>query len=504
MVAGVAQTLTAGTVLTGPNSLKYAVSQTGVYNPGANVPVTSIDTGANTNLAVGSYLNWSSVKPNMQSNCQVSVAITGGANAEDDNTLRNRVYLALQSPPQMGNNQQLVNISSSVDGVIQQAFVYSNFNGAGTQLVALTGYQTQSYIGRDIPHVNNDGYVKPYGLNTLQPGLQAQTSGFGAYNQYTLASKNFGQNLSADTSAIYGQLPGTIANPYATVITTVNNVPSDIAAVLSIPYPVGASSNGYGGGWLDYTPFPVPDGYYNTDGYCKVLSVQGAATTLNGQTGFGITIKAASSGSVHTNPPYVSSLTYNNNTPTPGITRVQWVNRSDAQNSGWLVVTATILAATDNGNDTWSLVLDTPLTFATGAVDFYGNTGVAVGDFIFPACANAQSYLNTIMTNYALLGPGQVTSGQGLLALGASRYPSSNAQFPTVMGVQVERGLVSSYQEVYTASVNSAAYVPNSTVNYASAFNTVYTAPATNSPPNIYVPRNIALYPAEFYNYGHG
>ena len=58
--------------------------------------------------------------------------------------------------------------------------------------------------------------------------------------------------------------------------------------------------------------------------------------------------------------------------------------------------------------------------------------------------------------------------------------------------------------EEILASVNSAAYVPNSTVNYASAFNTAYTAPATNSPPNIYVPRNIALYPAEFYNYGHG
>ncbi len=516
LLATVPQTLIAGTTLTGPNSLQYQVTTTGVYNPNQNVPVNSVDTGVSTNLAIGNIMTWTSPQPNMKSTCLVSIAITGGANAEDDDTLRSRLYLTLQSPPQMGNDQQVISVAGSVDGLIQQAFVYSNFNGAGTQLVALTGYQTTSYVGRDIPHLQFDGYVKPYGISQLQPGLVAQTGSgplaYGAYNTYTSYTKNLGQNLSADTNAIYGQLPGPIANPYATVITTVNNVPADVGAVLTLPYPVGAGTNGFGNGWVDFTPWPNPDGYYVNDGYCKVTAVQGTGTVVGGQTGFGITVRAPSSGAVHTNPPYASALNYSNNTPIPGTTHIQWVNRSDLQDSGWLVVTATVLGAQDNGNDTWNLVLDIPLVFGDGGTDFYGSqatwsdgyshAGVAVGDFIFPASVNAQNYLNTLMQQFALLGPGQVTSNQGLLVLGASRYPSANAQFPNVLGVQAERGLVSQNNEVYAASVNSSSFVLGAQRNLASAYNTAYSPPAVNAPPNIFIPRNIGFYTQEIYGFG--
>ncbi len=464
--------------------------RTGTYNPNANVPISSVDQGAQTNLAVGNILNWSSPLPNMQTTCLVSIAVTGGADAEDDNTLRNRLYLALQSPAQMANGQQIITVAGSVDGLIQQPFIYSNFNGAGTQLITLTGYQTTSYIGRDIPHLPLDGYVKPYGVNQLQPGLIPQVGGQGAFNQYTLAAANLGQNLSSDTSAIYGQMPGPVANPFATVIATVNNQPSDIATVLTLPYPVGAPTNGYGNGWVDFTPWPNPDGYY-VENACTVVSVQGTGTVIGGQTGFGITIAAPSSGIIHTNPPFVSSQTYSANTPTPGQTHISWVNRSDAQDTGWLTVTATVLGATDNTNDTWSIILDTPLVFGVDGYDFYGNTEVAVGDFIFPASVNGQSYLNGMMQQYALLGPGQVTASQGLIVLGASRYPSPNAQFPNVIGVQAERYLVSNNQEVYSASVNPQ-----------SAYNTAYNPPTVNAPVNIWIPRNLGFYPTEIYNFG--
>ena len=490
LFASVPQTLIVGSTLTGPNSLQYQVSQTAIYNPNDSVPITSVDLGSQTNLPVGSILSWSSVLPNMQSVCLVSIAVTGGADTEDDSTLRSRVFLTLQSPPQMGNGQQMVQVAGSVDGVIQQAFVYSNFNGAGTQLIALTGYQTSSYIGRDIPHLQLDGYAKPYGVSQLQPGLQVQAGGYGAYNKYTLAAHNLGSNLSTDTSAIYGQMPGTVANPYATVITTVNNTPSDVAAVLTLPYPVGSSVNGLGGGWLNSSAWPVPDGYYVTNN-CAVLSVQGVGTIIAGQKGYGITISAPSSGTTHTSPPHTSSLTYSSNTPTPGATKIQWVNRSDEQDTGWLVVTAKVIAATDNANDTWSLVLDTPLVFGTSGTDFYGNTAVAVGDFIFPASTNAQNYLNVLMDQFAMLGAGQVTSAQGLLTLGASRYPSPSAVFPSVIGVQTERALVTQNAEVFAASVNPA-----------SAYNTAFNAPTTNAPPNIFIPRNLGFYPSENYNFG--
>lgn len=503
--ASIPITLQVGSLLTGPNSLSFQVSQYGVYNPGSNVPVVSVAQGSQVNLPVGTLLTWNPAQANMQPNCTVSVAITGGVNTEDDATLRNRIYLTLQSPPAMGNGQQLVTLSGLVDGQIQQAFIYGNFNGAGTQLIALAGYQTNSYIGRDLPHLLTDGYVKPYGVLGLQPGLIAQPTTNGPYNIYSTPgyqngeAGNYGQNLSVDTSAIYGQLPCGVANPFATVVTTVNNVPTVLATVMTLPYPEGSPTNGIGGGWQDPVPWPNPDGYYVTSPPA-VTSVQGAGTVISGgqtgASGFGINIAAPSSGAIHTNPPYTSYLSYNNNTPTAGATHLQWVNRSDFQDTGWLTVTATVLDFKDNGNDTWQLVLDTPLVFGTDGYDFYNNTEVAVGDYIFPASLNAQNYLNAVMLQYSLLGPGQATASSGLLSLGASRYPASNTQFPAIMGSQVEKYLETTFQEVYTASVNPL----NGT-----AVNTAYALPAVNAPPNCYVPHQIAFYPIEIWGYGnHG
>lgn len=513
LVSTVPITLSVGSILTGSNSLQFQVARFGVYSPGSNVQIASVDRGSQTNLSVGSILTWQNSQANMQSTCQVSVAVTGGIDAEDDATLRNRLYLSLQSPAAMGNGQNLTTLSGAVDGLVQQAFVYSNFNGAGTQLITLAGYQTSSYIGRDIPHLLSDGYVKPYGVLGLSPGLLPQTAaqsglssaGYGAYNYYSAAygntdAGNYGSNLSADTSAIYGQLPGGVANPYATVITTVNNVPSNLAAVLTLPYPVGSAQNGFGNGWVDAAPFPNPDGFYVTTAPA-VVSVQGVNSTISsgGQTtppaaGFGITITAPSTGLIHTNPPFVSKQVYNNNSPTAGASHINWVNRSDAQENGWSVVQATIIDFKDLGNDTWQLILDTPLTFGSDGYDFYSNTEVAIGDYIFPASVNAQSYINQIMIEYALLGPGQATASQGLLALGAARFPSSNANFPTTIGVQLEKALVENFNEVYQAVVSPT----NGT-----AVNTAYLAPSVNSPPNIFVPHQIGLFPIEFWGFGN-
>jgi glutamine synthetase type III len=95
------------------------------------------------------------------------------------------------------------------------------------------------------------------------------------------------------------------------------------------------------------------------------------------------------------------------------------------------------------------------------------------------------------MAQYAILGPGQVTSSQGLILLGAARYPSQNAQFPNVIGAQFESTLVKSYNEVLACSVSPS-----------SAYNTAFNAPAVNAPPSIWIPQNIAFYPYEIYNFG--
>ena len=65
--AGTSQTLIIGTLLTGPNGLQYQVSQTSLYAPNANVPVVSVASGSQANLAVSSIMTWASPQPNMAS-----------------------------------------------------------------------------------------------------------------------------------------------------------------------------------------------------------------------------------------------------------------------------------------------------------------------------------------------------------------------------------------------------------------------------------------------------
>ena len=519
LVASQNQTLITGTLLTGPTGLTFQVQYTGVYANGQAVNVVCVNTGANTNINTGSIMTWQAPTGTMQSSAIVTVACTGGVDAEDDETFRNRIYLAIQSPPGMGNATQVITTSASVDNIIQQAFTYANFNGAGTQLIALTGYQTNSYIGRDIPHLPYDGYVSIYGNTVFNPSLQLQTGatplpgpnpnglGFGAYNQYTLAGNNFGQNLASDSSAIYGQLPATVANPFATVITTVNNIPSQVNAVLTLPYPVGASPNGLGGGWLNATPWPVPDGFYVQD-YCSVVPfVSAPSVAYPGQTqgpnsATCFTISAPSGGAFNTSNPNVSSLTYTNHTPVLGQTQIQWINRSDANQAGWQVVTATVMDAYDNGNNTWTITLSVPFAFAPGTSDFYGNTGLAIGDFISPAATNGQTYLNNILAGYAVLGPGEVTSNQGLIALGAARYPSGNTSFSETLGAPVEK-ILEVNNEVFSAELSPG---PGSNVVGAgivyNCYNTAYVSPTNNAPPSIWVPWQIGWEPNESWNFG--
>lgn len=440
-VTASSQTLNTGMTLTGSNSLQYQVSVSGVYTNGQNVPVVAVDQGQNTDLGIGAILTWTSPPPNSQSNVPVSVALTGGSDIETDSQARARLYATIQNPPGSGNAQQLINLSSSVDPIVQGGFVYSNFNGAGTQLIALVGYQTDGYyIGRDIPHLLTDNI-----------SLNSSSS------PYNTLSQNFGNNLSNDASVIYGQVAAGVSNPYATYITTVNNQPADTAFLLTLPFPIGSPVNGTGNGWLNFQGYtwPNPDGVYVSNA-CKVTSVTNSTN---------ITISAGSAGHATT-------------VPTPGLTLIQWVNRSGVAGNGWQIIQAKVLSAVDNSNDTWTITLDTPLT--CGGVDYYGNTQVAVGDYIFPASINSQNYLDTVMGTFAALGPGQVTAITGLLAIGANRQPVASANFSPYVGSQFLQNLTAENSEMY-----SAQFLYNSTGG---------NSPTIAAPPEIWIPRNLGFY----------
>jgi hypothetical protein len=447
LISTASQTLVVGMLLSSTNSLQYQVATSGVYAPNANVPVISVDQGSDTNLGIGIILTWENPLPLMQTTSPVSVALTGGSDQETDAQARTRLIETIQNPPQAGNAQQMINLSTSVDPLVQAGFLYSNYAGAGTQLIALVGYQTDGYyIGRDIPHLLSDN---------IALGSGGDTSPYNAF------SVNYGNNLANDASIIYGTLPAGVANPWATVVTTVNNIASSLTFLLNLPNPIGSPVNGVGGGWLNYSGYtwPNPDGTYVSNN-CQVTAV---TDSLH------ITVQAASV--AHSN----NKTTY----PIAGQTLINWINRSGVANNGWQIVTAKVLVATDNGNDTWSITLDTPLTTG-GVADYYGNLQVAIGDYIFPASVNAQNYLDTVMLSFANLGPGQVTSLIGLQAIGANRQPSASAGFSYYVDGQFTQALSANNPEIY-----SAQYLYNSTGA---------NAPTPTTPPQIYIPQNIAFY----------
>ena len=267
------QTIVQGSLLNGPNSLQYQVSITGVYNNAANVPVESVNTGANTNLEVGETLTWINQPFNAQPTVPVSLVITGGTDAETDDALRARVLAIIQFPPQAGNGSQLINLAGTIDPVVQAAFVYGNYNGAGTLLITLVAAPTSSYIGRDIPHLVLDNYIPgtvlsggiPSPSTNIQYGLINDGTTTTPYNKYAYTDssytvlKNTGSNLSNDTSAIDGQLPLNTGNSFATAITTVNNLPTAISLALALPGPVGISNNiSAGSGFVNAQTWPNP------------------------------------------------------------------------------------------------------------------------------------------------------------------------------------------------------------------------------------------------------
>lgn len=405
IVCSVSTTVTTGTTLTGPNGLLYQVSQGGVFANGASIEIQSVDVGSQTNLPIGSIFTWNNTPAATQATCAAFTAITGGSDLENDSSARTRLQAHLQNPPAMGNWQQLVELASSSDPLVQTAFVYPVVNGPGTQHIAVVGAQTTASVNRDIPAI---------------------------------------PNLSNVTSAILGQIAaGTTAG---TVVTTVANVTFDVTFKLIIPYPIGASTNGVGGGWLDFTPWPTPDGSVVTTA-CSVASVTNSTNFKINAVAGSTSIKA-------------------------GITNISWIDKSDSAGNGWQITTATVTAFTDNGDNTYSVTINTP--FPT----------VAVNDFIFPASTNGQNYLTAVLQQFALLGPGQKTSQPSLLPM-AQRQPLTTALYPDTVDVQFLRALVNAGQEV-----DSADFYYRQFTNQEPALPSV-----VNNPPNIFVPGRVAFIP---------
>lgn len=363
--------VTEGTQLSSAGGLVFEVIQGGIYSNGEQIQIRSVDVGSQTNLPAGTILTWISTPANAKST-SITTAITGGCDVETDAAAQSRLQSRFSNPPSLGNWQHLVELISAFDTIGSQVWIYSCANGPSTQHIAISTPQSVSYVGRDVP-------VNP--------------------NMANIASATFG-NVAA------------YAN---TVITSVSNVPFDVAFKITIPYPIGSSNNSStvsGGGWLDFNPFPVPDGYF-----FNFSSVSAVTSTVN----FTINLK-------------------NGNTKCiPNLTRISWIDRSNSSGNGWIVKTAKVIAVTENLTlNTYTLTIDTPFT------------GITVGDYIFPAMTNGQNYLNTVLEQFGLLGPGQKTDVPSIVNI-ASRNPSVN-DIPSIIDSQFLSALVTDNNQTVKAA----------------------------------------------------
>jgi hypothetical protein len=215
------------------------------------------------------------------------------------------------------------------------------------------------------------------------------------------------------------------------------DLPCDVAIQMALPSAPSAQPPGPGGGWIDGAPWPPSNG---TDGARITAITSPTVVTINATT---------------TTP------------PSPGGTHVAWVSSTT-----WTVVTATVVSYTGSSG-AWVLTLDTPLP------------GVANNNYIFPASTNQATYLTSLLTSFASMGPGEWSSNATVLQRGF-RHPIPGLVAPYAMGNIQLGNLIRSATEVQDAFYIYRQF-------------TTPTVPASISipptiAPNVFIPNNIGFY----------
>lgn len=236
-----------GSQLIDSTGLRYQVQTSGTYANGALIPILAVDLGSRTNHAAGDTLTWVSAPPFCNSKQLVATGgLTGGSDAENNDTARARLLARLQNPPGSGNWAQIAKFATDSTPIVQAAFVYPAVNGPSTVHVAVVGYAAPApavppSVNRDVNATVMAGTVVPY---------------------------------------VLGQVPEFVE----TIVTTVTNVPVDVSIGLTLPAAPTASPAGPGGGWIDGTPWPAISGTVQTYANVTAIAVGGSSFTVNAPT----------------------------------------------------------------------------------------------------------------------------------------------------------------------------------------------------------------------------
>jgi uncharacterized phage protein gp47/JayE len=185
--------LPSGTPITRGDGVGYTTTSDGVWsgttvtvNAVANADPTGL-TGAFGNCSVGTVMNLGTSIAGIGSTGSVTTAFTGGADVENDTSLRSRMLQAYQNVPQGGAQKDYVTWALQVSGVTR-AWCNPNGFGAGTVVV---------YAMLDSAESGNNGF--PVGTNGVATGEWRGVAATG--DQLTIA--NYIYPLRPATALVY-------------------------------------------------------------------------------------------------------------------------------------------------------------------------------------------------------------------------------------------------------------------------------------------------------------
>ena len=398
-----------GRQLTDASANRFEVTRGGIYaNTEANVlvPVRALSVGSSTNHAAGDKLQWVSAPPG----CDPDVTVAGqglinGGDAEDNESYRSRILSVYRDPPGGGNPEQVIESGEASYPSVVKCFCYPVVQGAGSMDAAVIAAPTATNKSRVIATAIMEGYVKPF---------------------------------------MYGKFP---VPPEGFNITTAADVNTDVALAIALPEAPTAQPPGLGGGWLDGSPWPAPDGltYFK----CVTTAVTDSSTfTVDAQTA-----------------------------PIANVTRISWVSPYD-----WKLYTGLVTTVSGSAGD-YTVTVDTPFS------------SIAVGCYIFPAAQNMQTYVNAALGHFAKLGPGEKTSNASALRRGF-RHPAPTAtpdSWPYALGPAMLRAMTDAGTEVSSAQF-LYRYDGTTTVTGSGGLLTPQPPASLSGAPNILVPRHIGIY----------
>lgn len=249
----------------------------------------------------------------------------------------------------------------------------------------------------------------------------------------TATSKNRDISTTTVTGTIKPYIDGNVPEHAYSIVNTVENVQEDVAIGLSLPSAKTASPSGPGGGWLDGTPWPVWTG--------DVARVTAVTTP-----GTRITVECDSS-------------------PTAGVTHIAWLSPNT-----WETYRAKVVTVHSFSSNEADITIDTPFP------------DISTDHVISPDAENIETYFAAVLSAFAKMGPGELTSTTAVLQY-SYRRPRIGVEWKSTTGSHILREIEDSSNEV-----DSAQFIYR--------LNTTPGVPATvTDAPKILVPNNIGLYP---------